>query len=88
MVRVNNMGAIFMTDNVTATSCTKHVDLRYKNVNKYVEDGIVNIVFDMSVANDSGILMKTLGGELHEEHPNKLIGEKPTCFSIIGNILR
>ena len=38
MVRVNNVGAIFMASNITTTSHTKHVDIRYKYVNEYVED--------------------------------------------------
>ena len=38
VVRVDNIGAIFMSKNVTTTSRTKHVDVRYKYVNEYVED--------------------------------------------------
>ena len=30
-----------MAGNVTAMSCTKHVGIGYKFVNKYVDDGIV-----------------------------------------------
>ena len=36
IVRVDNVGAIFMAQNVTTTSQTKHVDIRYKFVNEYV----------------------------------------------------
>ena len=43
MVRDDNMSAIFMVDNVAATGHTNHVDIRYKYVNEYMEDGIVNI---------------------------------------------
>ena len=44
-VRVDNVGSIFMTSNITTMSCTKHMDIRYKYVNTYVEDRVVNIVF-------------------------------------------
>ena len=37
MVRVDNVCAIFMASNITAMCCTKHVDMRYKYVNEYVE---------------------------------------------------
>ena len=47
-VKVDNIGAIFMAGNVTATSHTKHVDIRYMNVNEYVENGIEIIVFDVN----------------------------------------
>ena len=53
MVRVDNMGAIFMASNITTTSHTKHVDIRYKYVNKYVEDEVVKIVFVKSAENDN-----------------------------------
>ena len=39
MVRVDNVGAIFMASNITTTSHTKHVDIWYKYVNEYVKDG-------------------------------------------------
>ena len=45
MVRVDNMGAIFMASNITTTYHTKHMDIRYKYVNEYVEDRVVKIVF-------------------------------------------
>ena len=41
MVRVDNIGAIFMANNIMTTSHTKHMDTRYKYVNEYVDDGIV-----------------------------------------------
>ena len=31
MERVDNVGAIFIAGNVTAISCTKHIDSRYMN---------------------------------------------------------
>ena len=77
MVRVDNLGAIFMASNITTTCHTKHVDIRYKYVNEYVEDGVVKIVFVKSADNDSDILTKNLSAELHEKHSKKMVGEKP-----------
>ena len=37
MVRVDNVGAIFMACNITATNFIKHVDIRYKYVKEEVE---------------------------------------------------
>ena len=56
MVRVNNIGVIFMASNITTTCHTKHVDIRYKYVNEYVEDRVVKIMFAKSTDNDSDIL--------------------------------
>ena len=58
MVRVDNIGAIFMVSYITTTPCTKHVDNRYKYVNEYVEDAVVEIIFVKSTENDSNILPK------------------------------
>ena len=40
MGRVDNVDAIFMASNITTTSYTKYMDIRYKYVNEYVEDGL------------------------------------------------
>ena len=58
MVRVDNVGAIFMESNITTTCHTKHMDIRYKYVNECVDDGVVMIAFAYSVENDSSILSK------------------------------
>ena len=70
--RVDNDGAIFMEYNNTATSYTKHVDIRYKYDNKYVEDGIVKLVFINSADNDSNNLMKIIGGKLHAKYASMM----------------
>ena len=77
MVRVDNIGAIFMANNIMTTSHTKHVDIQYKYVNEFVEDGIIKIIFVKSAENDSNILTKNLSTELHEKHARKMVVEKP-----------
>ena len=77
MVRVDNVGAIFIASNITTTSCTKHVDIRYKYVNEYIEDGIVKIIFVKSADNNSNIPTKNLSAELHENQTRKILIENP-----------
>ena len=57
MVKVDNVGTIFMAINIMITSHTKHLDIWYKYVNEYVEDGIFR-QFSLSADNDSTILTK------------------------------
>ena len=45
MVRIDNVGAIFVAGDITASSHSKHVNIRYKHVNGYEEVSIINIVF-------------------------------------------
>ena len=70
MVRVDNIGAIFMTSNIMTMCHTKHVDIMYKYVNEYVEAGVVKIAFVKSADNDINILTKKLSAELHKKEEN------------------
>ena len=45
VARVDNIGAIFMARNIMNTSCNKHVDIRYKYVNEYVEEVSLLLMF-------------------------------------------
>jgi hypothetical protein len=74
--RVDNIGAIFMSQNVTASSRAKHIDIRTKFVREYVEYGKIKIVFLRSGDNDSDIKIKNVQGDLHDKHSKKLIGKQ------------
>ena len=76
MVKVDNVAAIVMASNITTTCHTKHVDIRYKFVNEYFEDGVVKIIFVKSADNGSNILTKNLSADIREK-PSKMVGEKP-----------
>ena len=45
VVNVDNMGAVFMSKNINTMGCSKHIDVRTKYVNKYVEDRVLKIVY-------------------------------------------
>ena len=75
-VRVDNLGAVFMSTNVTTSTRTKHVDIRSKFVREYVQDGTIKIIFVRSEENDSDIMTKNLGSLLHSKHAMKLVSEK------------
>lgn len=75
-VCVDKAATIFMSQNVTTEWGTKHVQCRGNYVLEYQEDGVIKIVFVLSEDNDSDILTKNLGSELHSMHSKKLIGKK------------
>ena len=79
MVRLDNVGAIFMASNITTTSCIKHMDIRWKYVNQYVNDGVDKIIF----VNDNNIFIKNLSAELHEKHSKKMVGERLKKFLVL-----
>eukprot|EP00980_Cylindrotheca_fusiformis_P025025 scaffold12934_cov105-Cylindrotheca_fusiformis.AAC.1 len=76
IVRVDNNGAIFMAENVSVSPRTKHIDVRYKFVNEFVEDGFIQIIFVRSEENDADLFTKNLGGELFEKHSKKMIEDR------------
>ena len=62
-----------MSKNITTTKRTKHVDVRFKYVNEYVKEGIVQIIFVRSNKNDSDIFTKNLGTDLCGKHSRKIV---------------
>ena len=75
-VRVDNVGAIFMSKNISTSNRTKHVDIHTKFVNEYMEDGIIKIIFVQSNNNDSDIMTKNVNGDLLDKHARKLLMNK------------
>jgi len=81
MVRVDNVGAIFLSKNITTSKNTKHVGICSKFVKEYCENGIVKILFVRSENNDSDIMTKNCSGPLHKKHSEKLVGTRKETAS-------
>ena len=77
-VRVDNMGAIFMSENSTTSNRTKHVDTRYRFVNEFVEDGFIEIIFVNTKDNVADIFTKNTSGEIDDRHHDKMVKEIET----------
>ena len=77
-VRVDNVGAIFMPEDVSTSNRTKHADTRYIFVNKFVEDIFIEIVFMKTRYNMAYILRKNTSGEIGDRHHNKIVREIET----------
>ena len=58
--RVDNVGAIFMAENVTATPKSKHIDTRAKFVTQFVDDGFLKIIFVKTAENVSDMFTKNV----------------------------
>ena len=76
VVRVDNLGAIFMSENVSVSQKTKHIDIRYRFVQEFVFDRFIKVIFVKTEDNDSDIFTKNLGGDSFERHSKKMIVEK------------
>ena len=74
-VYVDNIGTIFMANNQSTSTRTKHVDVHTKFVTQYIKEGTIKINFIHSGENDSDIFTKNLGSVLHNAHAMKMIKE-------------
>ena len=82
--RVDNVGAIFMAENVTATPKSKHIDTRAKFVTQFIADGFLKVIFVKTNDNTSDIFTKNVSSEIHEKHMYDYIWKKDdlayVCF--------
>jgi hypothetical protein len=76
IVKLDNAGAIFMAENVSATSRTKHIDTRYHFVREFVEDGMIKIVFVETQDNKADMVTKNVSGEVYDEHVESFIMDR------------
>ena len=76
IVRVDNVGAIFIAENVAVSQRTKHIDVKYRFVQEFVMDGFLRIIFVRTAENQADIFTKNVNGDLHDKHCEHLIGKK------------
>jgi hypothetical protein len=75
-VRVDNMGAVFMTANPSSGSRTRHVDTRWHFVRELAQEGLVEILFVRTDQNWSDGQTKNVTGEVYEAHSGHYIMDK------------
>jgi len=78
-VRVDNMGAIFMSENASSGVRTRHVDTRYHFVREQVADKIVEIVFVKTDENKADGFTKNIKSEVFEKHRKDFVWDKEEC---------
>jgi hypothetical protein len=73
IVKVDNVGAIFMAENVSATSCTKHIYTRYHFVCEFGEEGFIKVIFVKTAEKKSDMFTKNVSGETYDDHIDNYI---------------
>jgi hypothetical protein len=73
---VDNVGAIFMLENVSATSRTRHVDARYHYVRKFTSEGFLKIIFVKSADNKADMFTKNVNQEALGFHVKSYIVDR------------
>ena len=87
VVRVDNIGAIFLAENATSAARTRHIDTRYKFIREMTEDKFLKIVFVRSENNTSDGHTKNLGEELYKKHSSTYVWDKRSVETIATAIV-
>ena len=75
-VQVDNMGAIFMSENATSNHRTRHIDVRHRFLVDLTEEGFLDVVFVNSENNTSDVLSKNVSREVYQRHTPKFMADK------------
>ena len=75
-VYVDNVGAIWLSNNRTTSDRTKHIDIRTSFVKEYQEDGKIIIKFVKSEENEADIFTKNTTNVIFNNHQKKLVWDK------------
>ena len=75
-VYVDNVGAIWLSNNRTTSDGTKHIDIRTSFVKEYQEDGKIIIRFVKSEDNEADIFTKNTTNVIFHNHQKKLVWDK------------
>ena len=75
-VHVDNVGAIWLSNNRTTSDRTKHIDIRTSFVKEYQEDGKIITKFVKSEENEADIFTKNTTNTIFQSPQKKLICDK------------
>jgi hypothetical protein len=76
VVHIDNVGAIFLSENSSATKHTRHIDARYHFIREYILDGMIKVIFVQSAKNKADIFTKNITSETYVEHIGDFIIER------------
>ena len=75
-VHVDNVGAIWLSNNRTTSDRTKHIDIRTSFVKEYQENEKNIIKFVKSEENEADIFTKNTTSTIFQNHQKKLVWDK------------
>jgi hypothetical protein len=75
-VRIDNVGAIYMSQGEASTTRTRHMDVRWFYVNDLQDQGVIAIKFVRSADNVADIATKNVTAATMRSHVDSLVAEK------------
>ena len=74
--RIDNIGAMFMAENITTSQRSKHIDIRARFVTKMIDDQELEIIFVKSEENLADGFTKNVNEKIYNEHVGVFMGVK------------
>ena len=74
--QLDNVGAIWLSNNRTTSDRTNHINIRTSFVKEYQEDGKIIIKFVKSEENEADIFTKNTTNTIFQNHQKKLVWDK------------
>jgi hypothetical protein len=75
-VWVDNIGAIFMSENASSSTRTRHMDMRFRYIEQLQNDGLIKVKFVPSLSNVSDLETKNVNGEIFDSHVDKFLADR------------
>jgi hypothetical protein len=75
IIKCDNVGAIYLSNNYSVGQQTKHIDTRTHFFKEFIEDDIMKIKFVPTDENDSDFLTKNGTEQVHERGTNMMIDD-------------
>ena len=76
IINVDNVGAIFLAENMSATARTRHVDARYHFIREMIVDNLIKVIFVRTDDNDADIFTKNTTQQIYDNHVKKYLIDK------------
>jgi hypothetical protein len=73
-IMVDNIGAIFLSQNQSVSQRTRHIDVRHHFVRQHIENGVVEVNFVRSEENVADIFTKNVGTDVYNKHVSQFLG--------------
>ena len=73
IMKMDNMGALFMGKNDVSNKRSKHIDLRYHMIRDYIKAGFFSLEYVSTTLNRADIMTKALEKIKHEVHTSALL---------------
>ena len=66
-----------MAENVTTSSRTKRIGMRYRFIHEYIDDGFIKAIFVRTRDNYSDWVTKNVNSATYDDHADQFLSKKP-----------